>query len=96
MSRRKLTFDVREHHAEFGLFKDHESFPSSFAYCGCDVLLSNNTMKVVDACSNDPHEINYVSAEGHGLDCAMVDLVDSLPSSIVKDKLYGFLLGLFK
>ena len=31
---RKLTFDVREHHAEFGLFKDLESSRSTLPCCG--------------------------------------------------------------
>ena len=34
----KLTFDVREHHAEFGLFKDFEFSPSTFSCCGCQIV----------------------------------------------------------
>ena len=32
----RLTFDV-----EFGLFKDHEFSPSSFPWCGCDLVVSS-------------------------------------------------------
>jgi len=31
----RLTFDIGEHHAHFGLFKDHES---SFSSCGYDLM----------------------------------------------------------
>jgi len=40
--------------------------------------------------ANDPHEFDYMSIEGHGLDYVKVDLVKKLPPSIVKDKLYAF------
>jgi len=37
----ELTFDVGEHHAEFGLFKDFEPSPSTLSCCGCEVIDSD-------------------------------------------------------
>ena len=35
----RLTFDVKEKHAEFGLFKYFESAPpSTYSCCGCDMI----------------------------------------------------------
>jgi len=86
----KLTFDVGEYHAEFGLFKDYDCSLSSLACCGCDVVISDDFIQLIDVCRNDPHEFDYVSTEGYGLDCAKVNLVDHLQLSIVKDKPYAF------
>jgi len=41
-------------------------------------------------CPNDPHEFDYVSTEGHGLDCTKVDLVHNVPPNMAKDKPYAF------
>jgi len=35
---------------------------------------------------NNPYEFDYVSIEGHGLDCAKVNLVENLPPSNFKDE----------
>ena len=35
----KLTFDVGEHHPEFGLFKDFEFSPSTFSCMGVKLLI---------------------------------------------------------
>ena len=66
-----------EHHAEFGLFKDHVSSSSSFAYCGCDLVVSNEFVELIDVCLNDPYELNYEFIEGYGSDYAKVDLIDN-------------------
>ena len=44
----KLTFDVGEHHAEFGLFKDFKPSPSIHSCCGCEVLDSNGLVSILD------------------------------------------------
>ena len=43
-----------------------------------------------DVCLGDLHEFDYLSTTGHVLDYAMMDLVDNLPPSIVKDKPHAF------
>ena len=54
VSRAGSFFDVGEHHAEFGLFKDHESPLSSFSYSGCDALDFDNPVELFDINLNDP------------------------------------------
>jgi len=49
----KLTFDVGEHHVEFGLFKDLES-SSTFTYCGCDTIDFDEPMDVLIMTLNNP------------------------------------------
>jgi len=53
----RLTFNRGEHGAEFGLFLDHESYPSSFP-CGCDLVISIEIAQLFDVCLNDPHEFD--------------------------------------
>ena len=79
-----------DHYVEFSLFQDHESAPLSFPYCGCNLVISSEIVKLFDVYPNDPHGFNYVSTKVHGLDCAKVDLVNNFSSSIVKDKPYSF------
>ena len=86
----RLTFDVGEHYDEFGLFKDQDASPSSFACCGCDMALSNEIVESFDVCLNAPHKLNYVSIEDLSLDCAKVDLAANLPPIVAKDKHYAF------
>ena len=57
----RLTFDEGEHHAEFGLFKHHESSPSSFPCGGCDLVVSTKIMELFDVCPSDPHEFDYMT-----------------------------------
>ena len=42
-----MTFDVEEHHVEFGLFND-EKPSSTVAYCGCEIIDSSETMDLLD------------------------------------------------
>jgi len=42
-------------------------------------------------CPKDPDVFDYVSIEGHRLDCPKGDLVDHLPASIVKGKQYALI-----
>ena len=44
---------MEEYHAEFGLFKDHESSLSFFC-CECDVIVSDKLMEFIDINPNDP------------------------------------------
>jgi len=37
-----------EHHAKFDLFKDHESSPSSLPCSGCDVIVFDEFVKLID------------------------------------------------
>ena len=48
------TFDVGEHHAEFGLFKDFDASSSTLSCCGCDVVDSNEPVSMLDMTLNDP------------------------------------------
>jgi len=47
----KLTFDVGEHHAQLGLFRDNSS-PSTFSCCGCKVVDSNEHVSMLDMTSD--------------------------------------------
>ena len=87
--RGELTFDVGEHYAKFGAFKDQDSSLASFAYCGCDVPISDVIIKFSDLRFNDPHMVDYESIKGHGLDCATTDLVAHLPPSVDREEPYA-------
>lgn len=54
------------------------------------MLISDDTVKVVDLCQDDPHNFDYKFTTSHELDCVKVDLVDDLGPSILKDKPYTF------
>jgi len=86
----RLTFVMREHYAEFGVFKGHESSPLSLPCCGCDMVISSKIVESLDVCQTDPNEFDYVSTKGPGLDCVTMDLVENFPPGIVKDKPYAF------
>jgi len=81
----RLTFDVGERHAEFGLFKGYEFSPSSLDCFGCNMLVSNNTAELVDASLNDSQVFDFISFEGQGLDSDKGDFVEHLPPNIIKD-----------
>jgi len=85
-----LTFDVGKYHAEFGLFKGRESFPSSFACYGYGVLVSDKAMKIVDLYHSDPRMLHHESFKGNGFCYARVDLIKNLSPSIANDKPYIF------
>jgi len=59
-----LTFDVREHHAEFGLFKDQDFSPASLACCRSDVIIHDEIIKSDDLCPNDSPMFDNVSIKG--------------------------------
>jgi len=80
----KLTFHVGEHHVEFGLFKDFESFPSALPYCGCEVLDSTEPVNILEMTLNDPSSVDTFF-EGSGVDGVKVD---SFPPSIIEDNPY--------
>ena len=63
---------MEECHAEFGLFKDHGSSPSSPPYCGCDVVISDRFVELVDVCPNDPYRFAYVSISAMDLSVQML------------------------
>ena len=90
----KLTFDVGEHHVEFGLFKDFESSPSTFSCCGCEVIESTESVGILEMSLKDPSSFDCTLSEGSGLDGVTVD---SLQPSIVENKPYtideGYLSG---
>jgi len=93
----KLISDVGEHHAEFGLFKDFESSPPTFACCGCEVVDSDELVNILHMILNDPSSFDCDLFEGSGLDDVTVD---SLPPSIIRDEPYavdeGYLSNLCK
>jgi len=49
----KLTFDMGEHHTEFGLFKDFEPSPSTLSCRGNEVLDPNEPVNILDITLND-------------------------------------------
>jgi len=61
----RLTFDVGEHHVEFGLF-DNLKPSSTFSCCGCDIVESNEPRDLLDTNLNDPSSISYALFEGLG------------------------------
>jgi len=79
-----LTFDVGEHHVEFGLFNDEKS-SSTFAYCGCDTINLDEPVDLPDLTLNDPSSFSCPLFEGLGLDDGEVD---SFPPSIVETEPY--------
>jgi len=82
----KLTFDVGEHHVEFGLFKDFEPSHSTFSCYGYEVLDSNEPVSMIDMTLNDPSNFDCTLFEGSGLDDVTVD---SLSPSILENKPYA-------
>ena len=81
----KLTFDVWEHHVEFGLFNDIKPF-ATFAYCGCDIIELDDPMDLPHMILNDPFSFSSPLFEGLGLDDVKVDC---FPPSIVETKPYA-------
>jgi len=63
----RLTFDVGEHHVEFGLFDDLKP-ASTFSCCGCETVESNEPMDLHVTSLNDPSSFSYALFEGLGLD----------------------------
>ena len=74
----RLTFDVGEHHVEFGLFDDLKS-SATFSYCGCETVESNEPVDLPDTNLNDPSSISCALFEGLGLDNGKED---SFPPNI--------------
>jgi len=81
----KLTFDVGEHHVEFGLFKGCNSFPCTFSCYGCEVVDPDELVSMLDMTPNYPSIFDCALFEGHGLDGVTVE---SLPPNIIEDKPY--------
>ena len=54
----------REKHAEFGLFKYFESSPSTYSYCRCDVIKSDEPMHLIYMTQNDSSCLNCALFEG--------------------------------
>ena len=75
-----------EHHAEFGLFKDFEFYPSTFLCCGCGIVDSDEPMDELDFTLNDPSNFACTLFEGLGLNDVKVD---SFSPSIVETKPYA-------
>jgi len=82
----RLTFDVREHHAEFGLFENVELSSVTFSYCGCETVDSSELMVLHDTSLNNPSSISCALFEGLGLDN---DKEDSFPLNIVETEPYA-------
>jgi len=53
-----------EHYVEFGLLKDHEFSHSFLLCCGCDVVVFDDFVELIDMPHNDPHKCDYVSTQG--------------------------------
>jgi len=60
----RLTFDLGDHHAEFGLFTDRESSMTTLPYCGCDLVVYDKPEYLIDVTPNDPQESHYDLFEG--------------------------------
>jgi len=82
----KMTFDVGENHAEFGLFKDCESSPFNFSRCGCEAFVLHEHVNLLDVCPNDPSSFNYDLFRHQGLDSVKVE---PLPPCTIKDEPYA-------
>jgi len=82
----KLTFDMGELHAKFGLFKDFEFSHSTFSCCWCEIADSDEPIDVLDVTLNNPSSFDCILFEGPGLDNVKVD---SFPPSIVETKPYA-------
>jgi len=80
-----LTFDVGEHHVEFGLFDDLK--PSfTFSCCGYDIVESNEPKDLLDTNLNNPSSISCALFEGLRLDNVKED---SFPPNIVDTEPYA-------
>jgi len=86
----RLVFDVGEHHAEFGLFKDHEPNLSSFSCFEVDVISLDKLVEFIDLSPNYPQCFACESFDDQGFDQVKVDLVEHITPSIVKDVPYTF------
>jgi len=82
----KRTIDVGEHNVKFGHFKGCNSSPSTFSYCGCEVVASDEHVNMLNMTQNYPSRLNYTLFEGQELDHVKVE---SMPSSIIKDEPYA-------
>ena len=78
---------MREHHAEFGLFKDQDFSPASLACCRSDVIIHDEIIKSDDLCPNDSPMFDNVSIKGLLLDYTKVGFRAYLPPFIAKDEL---------
>jgi len=82
----RLTFDVGEHHAEFGLFENVEPLSTTFSCYGCEIVESNEPLVLYDTNLNYPSSFSCVSFEGLGLDN---DKEDSIPPTIIETEPYA-------
>jgi len=80
-----LTFDVGEHHVEFGLFNDVKP-SATFACCGCHTIDLDEPVDLPDLTLNDPSSFSCPLYEGLRLDD---DEVNSFPPSIVETESYA-------
>jgi len=55
---------VGENHVEFGLFKDYESFPFTFSYCGSEATVLDEHVNLLAVCPKDPPSFDYDLLEG--------------------------------
>ena len=60
----RLSIDVGEKHAEFGLFKDFKSAPSTYSCYGCDVIDLDEPEHLLYMPRNDPSNLNCALLEG--------------------------------
>jgi len=81
----KLTFNMGEHHVEFGLSNDVKPF-ASFACCGCDTIELDEPVDLPHTIQNDPSSFSCPLFEGLGLDNVKVD---SVPPGTVETKPYA-------
>jgi len=60
----RLTFDIGEKYAEFGLFKNFESSPSTYSCCGCDVIGIDEPVHFTKMAQNDSSSLNCALFKG--------------------------------
>ena len=70
----------------FGLFKDCESLPYTFSCYGCEEVVLDEYVNLLDVCPNDPPSFDYDLFEGHELDSVKVE---PLPPNNIKDEPYA-------
>jgi len=64
-----------------GLFKNCESYPSIVSCFGCEAVVLDKHVNILDIYPSDPASFYYVLFEGRGHDSVKVE---PLPSSILK------------
>ena len=61
----RLTFDVRQNYAKLSVFKDHDFSHYTLPNCGCDEVVSDKFVQLINVSPNDPRIFDYDLFQGH-------------------------------